>query len=166
MENAITGLIIISVIVLAILGLTESSLSTQAALSEATRAMNSRLADQARTNIAVLSAEASMDGDAVYVTIKNSGTAKLADFEHWDVILEYADTLLAPHVEWHAYGQWFKQIYLSAPTTLEKIEPNILNPGEELVITVPVLFTIGGGTTNVATVATPNGISVTTVFAH
>jgi archaellum component FlaF (FlaF/FlaG flagellin family) len=166
MENAITGLIIISVIVLAILGLTEGALSAQAALAEAGRTMQDRLAEQSRTNIAVLNVESSLGGDAVYITLKNTGTTKLADYEHWDVILEYADTLLAQHVEWHAYGQWFKQIYVSAPGTLEKIEPNILNPGEEMVITVPVLFTIGGGTSNVATVATPNGIASTAVFVH
>jgi len=166
MENSITGLIIISVIVLAILGLTEGALSAQAALAESARTMQDRLAEQSRTNIIVESVESSLGGDSVYITLKNIGTTKLADFEHWDVILEYADTLLAPHVEWHAYGQWFKQIYFEAPGTLEKIEPNILNPGEEMVITVPVLFTIGGGTTNVATVATSNGIAATAAFVH
>jgi hypothetical protein len=166
MENAITGLIIIGVLVLAILGLTQSSLATQAAMAEATRLMQTRLTEQARTNLTALSASTSGIGNTVYITVKNTGTTKLADFEHWDVIVQYADTLGTLHLEWSPYGEWTQQIYASAPLTLEQIEPNILDPGEEMVISAPVAFTVGPDTTDQATVATPNGIVVTAVFTR
>lgn len=166
MENAITGLIIIGVMVLAILGLSEGSLTAQANIAEAARTMQTRLTDMARTNVQALSASTSALGDMVYITVKNTGTTKLADYEHWDVIVEYTDAGLADHVSWYAYGTWLRQIYQTAPATLEKIEPNILNPGEEMIITVPVAFTIAPGSTNVATVATPNGIAASVIFVR
>lgn len=166
MENALTGLIIISVMVLAILGLAESSLNAQASVAEATRTMQTRLADQTRTNLQALSATTSSLGDMVYITVRNTGSTKLADFEHWDVIVEYTDLALQDHANWYAYGVWLRQIYQTAPVTLEKIEPNILNPGEEMVITVPLPFTIAAGASNVATVATPNGIAASVIFAR
>jgi archaellum component FlaF (FlaF/FlaG flagellin family) len=166
MENAIAGLIIIGVLILAILGLTQSSLSTQAAMADAIRAMEMRLTDQGRTNLSGLSGSTSSLGDAVFITVKNTGSTKLADFEHWDVILDYTDLASTPHTEWHAYGNWTKQIYIDAPATLERIEPSILNPGEEMVITVPVSFTIGTGTINSAIVATPNGITASATFTR
>ncbi len=167
MENAISGLIIIGVLVLALLGLTESSLSTQAALAETTRLMQTRTLDQARTDITPLSATTSILGDTVDITLKNTGHTKLADFAHWDVILQYTDTFGAEHSEWYPYAtKWMKQIYLTAPSSLEVIEPNIFNPGEEMVIEVPVAFTIGSGTTNVAAISTPNGVTATAIFNH
>jgi hypothetical protein len=45
-------------------------------------------------------------------------------------------------------------------------EPGILNPGEEMTIQAKVSPTVGAGTTNWATVATPNGISLTAYFVH
>ncbi len=166
MENALTGIIIIGVMILAILGLTQGSLAAQGGIAEATRQMEVRLADQAQTGLTALSASTSGLGNTVYITVKNTGNTKLADFTHWDVIVEYTDVGLTTHTDWYAYGAWLEQIYQTAPVTLEKIEPNILNSGEEMVITVPVDFTIATGSTNVATVATPNGIVVSVIFTR
>src|SRR5512135_1190061 len=127
MENALTGLIIMSVMVLSILGLTQGSLTAQANVAETTRLMQDRLSDQARTELQAVSASTSALGDTVYITVKNTGSTKLADFEHWDVIVDYIDLSLATHANWYSYGAWLRQIYQSAPDTLEKIEPNILN---------------------------------------
>ena len=157
MENALTGLIVIGIMVLALLGLTQSSLAAQASLMEATRLMQNRLADQARTNLTALSASTALSGNEMYVTLKNTGNSKLADFTHWDVILTYTDITPTVRGEWHA--NWLKHIS-------EKIEPGILNPGEEMTVTVPVSFTIGDGTTNVVTVGTPNGVTASTIFTH
>lgn len=164
MENAISGLIIIGVLVLAMLGLSEGALSAQTSLAEAIQHMQARLTEQSRTNLAGLSANLSGLGSTLYITIKNTGTTRLADFDDWDVIVAYTDTVLGGHVDWYPYGTWSRQIYLTAPTTLEVLEPNILNPGEEMVISVPLASTVGSPTINTATVTTPNGVSVTTVF--
>jgi hypothetical protein len=46
------------------------------------------------------------------------------------------------------------------------IEPGIFDPGEEIVITVKVSPSVGAGTTNLAVIATPNGITASTVFTN
>jgi hypothetical protein len=165
MENALTGIIIIGVMILAILGLSEGALSAQANLAEASRAMQERLTDQARTDLTMLSVSVSgMDYTWVDITVKNTGNLKLADFSHWDVILTYTDFTSAVHADWHS--NWTKQIYTTATSDLEKIEPGILNPGEEMVISVQVSSTIKAGATNVVTVGTPNGITATASFTR
>ncbi len=172
MENALTGIIIIGVMILAILGLSEGALSAQANLAEASRAMQERLTAQARTDLQVVSATVyGAFNTLVDITVKNTGSSKLADFAHWDVIVEYTDTGMASHIDWYPYGTssgtWSKGIYQTAATlTAEKLEPDILNPGEEMIITVHVQFTIETGLTNVATIATPNGIAASVTFVR
>lgn len=166
MENALTGIIIIGVMILAILGLSEGALSAQADLAEGTRDMQERLSTQARTDLDALEASVSVGGNTVYITVKNMGATKLADYAHWDVIVDYT-SLLGHEVNWYAYGTWSKQIYATAATsTFEKVEPDIFNSGEEMIISVPVGIAVAVGSSNIATVSTPNGIAVSVPFDH
>ncbi len=168
METAITGLIVITVLLLAILNLSHSFLSSQDAVLESWREMEERLGERARTDISPLEATTNPLGDTVEVTLKNEGDTKLADFDQWDVILQYE----SGDVQWYPYGAgdntWGKKgIYLDySEGTGEVFDLNILNPGEEMVIWVSVSPAVGSPTTNLATIATPNGISASTVFTH
>ncbi len=170
METAITGLIIIGLLILVVVGLTLSAITTQATIADASRAMQERAGERARTNLSPLSATTSGGGNAVYFTVKNIGTTKLTDFDKWDVILQYSDGA-SNYVSWYPYGsganQWNTQIYqVASPPVAETFDLGIFNPGEEMVITVTVSPSVGGSTINLATVATPNGISASMVFTH
>jgi len=170
METAITGLIIIGLLILVVVGLTTTALTTQANLAEASRTMQERAGERVRTNISPLNATTSAGGDNVYVILKNIGTTKLTDFNQWDVILQYTGGGTT-QVSWYPYGgganQWSAQIYqLVNPPTAETFEPGVLNPGEELVVTVNVAPVVDASTINLATVSTPNGISASTVFTR
>lgn len=170
MENAITILIMSALLILAIVGLSQTALSTQASLAESTGQMQERVGDRARTSLTALGAQASSEGDSVEITLRNSGSTKLSDFQNWDVILQYSDGA-TNWAKWYPNGsgsnQWVEQIYLTASTlTPEVINPGILDPGEELVVTVAVSPSVGAGTTDLAVVAAPNGISASTVFTH
>ncbi len=168
METAITALILIGLLVLAVLGLAEQSMTAQAALLEASRLAQERMDDRVRTDLTAVSATTSALGDYVYVTLKNTGTTKLAAFDQWDVILQYSDgaqTRSAWVPRGAAVNQWTQQIYqTTTPLSGEVFEPDILNPGEEIVIRVNVLPWVAAGSTNVAAVAAPNGIAATSVF--
>ncbi len=160
METVISALIVVAILVLAILGLTQYSLNSQAQLADASRVMQERIGAQARTGLTAVSATAAFSGNQVYVTVQNTGNTKFADFNQWDVILHYTDANSVDQAKWYAYStQWSQQI-------TEIVEPNIFNPGEQMVITVNVTPTIKTGTTNVATVTTPNGITASTIFTH
>ena len=91
---------------------------------------------------------------------------KLADFDQWDVIVQY-DSDGGNVVEWLSYnpgetlmgGEWDKDIG-------DVFEPGIFNPREVMTITLVVASSIGQPSTNLATIATPNGISASAVFTR
>lgn len=169
METAITALIVISVLLLSIMALSERSLSAQATISASSGAMQERIGERARTSLVPVGATTAPGGDYVEVTLRNTGSTKLADFERWDVILQYTDGAGGYHVTWYPYPvKWTRSIYSNAGAGVSEVmEPDILNPEEEMVVSVNVSpYMVGMGTTNWATIAAPNGISATTVFTH
>jgi hypothetical protein len=173
METTITGLIVITVLLLAILTLSYSFLSSQDAILESWREMEQRLGERARTNLSPLGATTDpLLGNTVEVTLRNEGSTKLADFDQWDVILQYIDSGFGDHTKWYPFGAgsntWgVEGLYLDASEGTEEVfDPDILNPGEEMVIQIWVSPPVGSPTTNLATVATPNGISASTAFTR
>jgi len=167
METAITALIIIAVLMLSVLALAERSLTAQATIAESTRQLQERTGERARTNLMPLGARTVNSGNSVEVTLRNMGGTKLADFNQWDVFLQYTDVAASYHVEWYSSGKWTEQIYLTTtPLAAEVFEPGILNPGEEMVMTINVLPGVRAGTTNLATIVTPNGIRASAVFTN
>jgi flagellar protein FlaF len=174
METVISALIVIALLILAIVGLSQVSISSQASIAESAGLMQERTGDRARTNLMSLGAQTTaLDDttDAVQVTLKNSGSTKLSDLVQWDVILQYTDSTGNPAAKWYPSGsgtnQWSAAIYSNASSqTPEVIEPGIFDPGEEMVITVKVSPSVGTSTTNLAVITTPNGITASTVFTN
>ena len=168
METAITVLIIVGVLIVGILGLVQTAISTQSTVSQSTYVMQSRLEDQTRTSLMPLSATADpVLGNWVDVTLRNTGASKLANFEKWDVILQYTDAFGVTRIQWYPYlTSWSKQIYQTAPTVPEVFDPGIFNPGEEMTIRVNVVVAIQNGSTNLATIATPSGITASSMFTR
>jgi hypothetical protein len=165
MENAITGLIVIGVLVLAILGLSEQSLSAHASISDSIRQMQDRLLERGRTDITPVSAVTMIQPYYVQVTVKNTGQVKLADFDHWDAIVQYTDMVGIDHVNWYGYPSgWTETIDQDGQP--EVFEKGILNPGEEIVLTIHLPADVQIGSINRAIIATPNGITASTVFTR
>ena len=82
--------------------------------------------------------------------------------------MQYTDDASGEHAAWYGYpAQWSRQIYQTAsPPTPEVIDPGILNPGEELVLQVNLTPAVGAGTTNLAAVSAPNGVTASIVFTR
>ena len=170
METAITALIVIGVMILTIVGLTNSSLSAQAALMDASLALQEREGERIRTVLTATDTAVDPTGEFVQMTIHNAGSTLLSDFERWDAIVEYADGS-TNHLLWLPYGtdpnQWSAAIFEDAATSLpEAFDPNLLNPGEDLVVTVRLSPVVGTGTTNRLTLVTPNGVTAAAAFTH
>jgi hypothetical protein len=169
MKTAITALIVISVLMLSVLALSERFLSAQATISEAAGAMQEWLGERARTDLAPIGTATPPGGDYVSVTLRDAGSARLAGFNQWDVILQYTDGAGGYHVTWYPYSsKWTKTIYMDASAGIvEAVEPDILNPGEKIVVLVGVSpYVVRTGTTNLATIGAPNGICASSVFTH
>jgi hypothetical protein len=166
METTITGLIVISLLLIAVVTIGYAYFSAQSAMVVSFQEMSERLGDRARTNIVPQSATTLLLGHRVELTLKNEGATKLADFQRWDVIVQrQGDAPL-----WVPYGSgdntWTYQLYLVAPDVPEVIEPDILNTGEEMVMQVSLAAPVGEASTNTISIATPNGIRASTVFTR
>jgi hypothetical protein len=174
METALAALIILTVVLYGAVTVIHDYLSAQDAIMTSWREMEERLGERARTDISPLGAETQSAGAIVEVILRNEGDTKLADFDQWDVIVQYYRASGQYLINWLPYtevespgdNEWtVAGIYLSASeATPEVYEPGILNPGEEMVIRMKVKPPVGPATTNLATIATPNGVSATAVF--
>jgi archaellum component FlaF (FlaF/FlaG flagellin family) len=128
METVITAVIMISLLVLLVFGVAQHLLASQAVISDSSRVMEERLSDRARTNLTSVNATVTpINGstDSVNVTVKNTGSVKLSDFQQWDVILQYTAADNSSQVKWYAYPtEWTAQIYQSiSPNVAEVIQP-------------------------------------------
>ena len=107
------------------------------------------------------------------VTIENVGDAKLAYFDEWDVILRY-ETAAGVHTDWYPYAASAGQLFTSScpvgkgsqwtSDIDDSFEPDILSPGEEMVVQVLTSPLVSSPSTNTLTIGTPTGITASTVF--
>ena len=170
METAIAALIILTVVLFGVLTLTYTYLSSQDAILESWREMEERLGERARTQISPVGAE-TITEKKVEVILENEGDTKLADFDQWDVIVQY-DSGASNVVEWLSYGsnqtilkggEWGNN---DGDDIGDIFEPKIFNPGEMMTITLIVSSVITPSSTGLAAIATPNGITASAVFTH
>jgi hypothetical protein len=118
------------------------------------------------TNLTLVSGPSPLD-----IVLENTGQTKAADFEKWDVIVQYYDESGTYHVNWLPYNagggainEWgVSWIYLDGQP--EKFEPNVLNPGEQIMIETQLDPPVGAGTTNMVVVSTPSGVTSSTYFS-
>jgi hypothetical protein len=108
--------------------------------------------------------------DTLEVILENTGQVRLADFDKWDFIVHYSDGDGASHVEWLPYAatptdnEW-NVSWIRLNGASEVFEPNVLNPGERVMLRATLVPAAGAGTTNMIVVVTPNGVSVSTYFS-
>jgi hypothetical protein len=169
METAFTGLIVITLLLVAVLTVSQSFLATQNGVLTSWQHMEDRLGERARTDLSPVRSETSADGSTVDLTVRNDGDTKLSDFDRWDVIVQYHDAGGGFIQQWLAYSEFGSPnkwtIDFSKGTT-ETYEPRILNPGEEMVIELALEPVVAMTTTNRITIATPNGVNTSAVFTH
>jgi len=173
MENVLVALVIIFLVLFAVLTLADTAFSTQDMLTMSRAETESRLQEQSRTAITLVDVKTHA-GTYVEITLRNTGSIKLADFEQWDVIVQYFDDVIPAgyHINWLPYtttltaNQWMLQgVYADAALGVpEKYEPNVFDPSEEVIFVLQLSPPIGAGTYAQIIITTPNGISTSTIF--
>lgn len=175
METVLAALIVVTFFLFAVLTFSHTYLSGQDSLQIAWREMEDRLGERNRTNLTPVSSTTQSNGSVIELTFQNDGDTKLADFDQWDVVAQYYQASGSYQIIWLPYvagepanNEWtVAGIYLDAASLqAEVFEPDILNPGEEMVVRIRVSPPVGLGTTNLAAVATSNGVGVTTLFTR
>ncbi|MDD5093382.1 MAG: hypothetical protein PHV74_03245 [Dehalococcoidia bacterium] len=117
MENAIVAIFAIGLILFAMLVLSQVSLSSTDTIATAWQQRADTSADISKTRISSLGVETQNGGSIINVTLKNEGTTKIADFDHWDVILQYDHSsseiieILADNFETGTLDNWTQDAY-------------------------------------------------------
>lgn len=185
MENVLSAFIVIFILLFGVLSLSHAAMSSQDLLSQAQSEMNDRLADQMHTALDLVEARTTRNRTLFEVTLRNSGSVRLADFEHWDVIVRYTGPNAGDlHVQYFpldtdfdinadpemvqdllALQSWSAHLYLDAPGAVEEAaDPGVWNPGEELVLWVKVAPAAAQGSPIEVALATTNGVGITVNF--
>ena len=174
MESLFPTLIAIALILMAVLTLSQAALSSVDAVGVSWREMKATAGDRARTELSLIGTATESSGAIAKVTLENEGSAKLDSFDRWDVLIQYYDSAGDYHIRRLPYtsnsdpgaNQWTVQgIYLDATSDPELFEPDILNPGEEVVLKARLSPSVVV-TQTMMVVVTPNGISTTAIFSE
>ncbi len=174
METVLASIILITIFFFGVMTISDTYFSVQDTILVATQAREARNEARTRTALAVVGIETKSAGTIIEITLRNGGTTKLADFDQWDLVVQYYTAAGVYVTDWFPYvaspapddNQWtVTGIYSSAAGAIAEVyEPGILNPGEEMVIQVKVSPAVGADTTNLATIAVSNGVSLSAIF--
>jgi len=170
METAIFSIICIALVVFGGMTMSQGFMTSVDTSTTGLEEIGQRDETIMRTELTPLST-GQPSANTVEVTLENSGQTKLADFEKWDIIVQYYDGTGTYHVEWLPYteatlddNEW-EVAWIQLDGGAEVFEPNVLNPQEQLMIRAQLNPSVGAGTTNMFIVATPNGVTASTYFS-
>lgn len=177
MESVVAAFIMIFLSMFSVLTLASSVISSHDSFQAEMRAMDTRLTVQSRTRLSQINARTVNGGTVIQTTYRNDGGEKIADFDTWDVIVQYYDTDTPSNyfVNWLPYvknspatNEWtIKGIYADATRELAEIyDPGILNPGEEMVIEAYLPHTVAPASQVLVTLAVKNGMNLSGVFVR
>lgn len=178
MTNVIIAAFVIAVILGATMLLANATLSSASNLTTGWDRMMDRKEGKARTGLTLISVDPNASSTNIDVSIRNSGQTSLGNFDQWDVMIQYYATSndvdlnleRASYVssstpatlEWTVEG-----IYSNATTKVtETYEPNLLNPGEEMILRANITPAIPGNTNNLIKIGTSNGVSLPAPFSR
>jgi len=170
MENAVIAMISIAIILSGTMSLMLSSIPSIDTLSTSWKQMTQLAGEMRRTEIVTDNCTVSNEGVRVEVIIRNDGEISLGDFNSWDVVINYSS-------DNGTVSRWLPYTLSIPPEnnrwtisefrfngSAETIEPNILNPGEDMKILMQLNPGVAVNTTNRVTISTPNGVAAQAIF--
>jgi flagellar protein FlaF len=170
METAIVSLICIALLIFGGMTMSQGFMTSVDASTTGLSEIGQSAEAIMRTMLTPVDASLSLPGH-VEIILENTGQTKMADFEKWDVIIQYYDDEGGYNIIWLPFNpggattnQWgVGWIRLNGET--ETFEPNVLNPGEQIMIEVELNPSVGEDTTNMVVISTPSGITCSTYFS-
>ena len=173
METAIVSIICIALVVFGGMTMSHGFMTSVDAGTKGLEEIGNRDETIMRTELTPVSTDVSLvpGADPLEIVLANTGQVKMADFKKWDVIVQYYDDGGVYHVEWLPYSEGGAGTYewevgwIKMNGQPEVFEPNVLNPGEQIMIKTWLDPSVGAGTTNMVVVTTPSGVTSSTYFA-
>ena len=175
MENVLVAIFIIFLILFAAFTFGEAFIDSQEMLYTSLEAMELRLAEQNHTQLIAVGTPQITDDEGVLLAFRNAGSTRLADFDEWDLIVQYFDGNEPPgygiHYLNYTHGipiqnQWkVHGLFMDAEgAQAEVFEPGILNPGEEIVLSLHMSGPLGAGQAFQAVLSTGSGSRASAMF--
>lgn len=169
METAIISLICIALVVFGGMTMAQGFITSVDSSTAGLEETGKRNETIMRTELTPVNATQPA-ADTVELVLENTGQTKLADFEKWDIIVQYYDGAGTYHVEWLPFtdttpgaNEW-EIAWLRLGGTAEVFEQDILNPEEQIMLRAQLSPSVGAGTTNMIVVSTPSGVTASTYF--
>lgn len=172
METAIVSIICIALVIFGGMAMANGFMTSADASTMGLEAVGSRDDTIMRTELTPVSTNLSTGSspNPLEIVLENTGQTRMADYKKWDIILQYYDEGSIYHVEWLPYDEEGAGVYkwevgwIKMNGEEEIFEPNVLNPGEQIMIKTYIEPAVGNGTTNLVVVSTPTGVTCSTYF--
>jgi len=170
METIIVSIICIALVVFGGMAMSQGFMTSVDASATGLGEIGQRDEAMIRTDLSAVSASLPSN-NTLELILENTGQVKLANFEKWDIIVQYYDSTGNYYTEWLPYtettlgnNEWeLAWIHLDGET--EVFEPNVLNPKEQIMIRAQLSPAVGSNSTNMVVVATPSGITASAQFS-
>ncbi len=163
MESALISLFSVALLIITTVTMMVTSMQSAADISEAWQNINNQLEETLQTSIDV-NLPTNYYGGNLLLQVMNIGQKSLTDFENWDIIAEYEDGV-TNYIDYTSlstpdYNEWvINGIYVTSSGVDEVFDPEILNPGEHMMIAISTYPEISVGETIRITIATPGGVT-------
>jgi hypothetical protein len=170
METVIVSVICIALVVFGGMAMSQGFMTSVDTSTTGLGEIGERDETIIRTDLSVVST--SMPSTSTLeVILENTGQIKLANFDKWDIIVQYYDGTGSYYTGWLPYtegtlgnNEW-ELAWIRLDGDPEVFEPNVLNPKEQLMIRIRLNPAVGSDTTNMVVIATPSGITASTHFS-
>jgi hypothetical protein len=172
METAIVTIICLALVIFGGMAMSNGFITSLDTGTAGLEEINSRNDTLMRTELSPVSANTSVVSgpDPLDIILDNSGQIKMADFEKWDVIVQYLGEDGQYYVEWLPYVEGTTNKFewdvglITMNGQTEVFEPGVLNPGEQVTLRAWLDPSLKSTATGMVTVSTPGGITCSTYF--
>lgn len=173
METAIVSIICIALVVFGGMTMSNGFMTSLDAGTAGLEEIGNRDNAIMRTELSPVSTNITLVAgpDPLEVILENTGQTKIADFEKWDLIVQYFDDGGTYNVQWLPYvagssaaDEWDVG-WIKMNGRPEIFDPGVLNPGEQIMIRTRLDPSVGVNTTNMVVISTPSGVTCSTYFS-
>jgi len=162
METILVSAVSVALVVLSTLTLTFNAFHSTNMLADGVKNMEANSNSIRQTEIRVLDLN-DYQGGEIDLWVENEGKININDYPSWDVIIQYqsGNAYYLSHTEAYppGLGQWTVNGIFVTETTPEVFDPNILNPGEMMIVSINPVTELGVGEMAKVLVSTPNGVT-------
>ena len=170
METAIVSIICIALIVFGGMTMSQGFITSVDTSTTGLEEISQR--DEIMIRTELTPTDATMPAaNTLELTLENTGQTRLADFEKWDIFVQYYDGSGTYHIRWLPYtestlndNEW-EIVWIRLNGGNEIFETDVLNPEEEILVRAQLNPSVGANTTNMVVTATPSGVTASTYFS-